>query len=59
MAALDLRPLSLGEILDRSFSLYRENFWLFVGIVAIPHLFTLAFKWLSSPWRRPRYPCRA
>jgi hypothetical protein len=47
MAALDLRPLSLGEILDRSFSLYRENFWLFVGIVAIPHLFTLAFQMLQ------------
>ncbi len=27
-----LRPLSLGEILDRSFTVYRANFWLFVGI---------------------------
>ena len=27
-----LRPLSIGEILDRSFALYRANFWLFVGI---------------------------
>ncbi|HEX5283504.1 MAG TPA: hypothetical protein VFW30_05245 [Bryocella sp.] len=27
-----LRPLSLGEILDRSFAVYRANFWLFVGI---------------------------
>jgi hypothetical protein len=44
MAALDLRPLSLGEILDRSFSLYRENFSLFVGIVAIPNLLTLAYQ---------------
>jgi hypothetical protein len=47
MAALDLRPLSLGEILDRSFSLYRENFLLFVGIVAIPNLLTLAFQLLN------------
>jgi hypothetical protein len=44
MAALDLRPLSLGEILDRSFSLYRENFLLFVGIVAIPNLLTLVYQ---------------
>jgi hypothetical protein len=27
-----LRPLTLGEILDRSFAVYRANFWLFVGI---------------------------
>ena len=31
-AAYVLRPLSLGEILDRSFAVYRANFWLFVGI---------------------------
>src|ERR1700759_2221224 len=31
-AAHALRPLSLGEILDRSFAVYRANFWLFVGI---------------------------
>ena len=31
-AAYALRPLSLGEILDRSFAVYRANFWLFVGI---------------------------
>ena len=31
-AAFTLRPLSIGEILDRSFALYRANFWLFVGI---------------------------
>lgn len=27
-----MRPLTLGEILDRSFAVYRANFWLFVGI---------------------------
>lgn len=42
MAAIDLRPLSLGEILDRAFSLYRDNFLLFVGITAIPQLLILA-----------------
>ena len=39
--AFDLRPLSLGELLDRSFSLYRRNFWLFVGIMALPSLIAL------------------
>lgn len=33
-AAYELRPLSLGEILDRTFAVYRANFWLFVGIAA-------------------------
>jgi uncharacterized membrane protein len=41
MADLDLRPLSLGEILDRTFTLYRNNFLLFVGITAIPQLLVL------------------
>jgi hypothetical protein len=42
MADLDLRPLSLGEILDRTFSIYRKNFLLFAGITAIPQLLVLA-----------------
>ncbi len=33
--AYALRPLSLGEILDRSFAVYRGNFWLFAGIAAL------------------------
>jgi hypothetical protein len=39
---LDLRPLSLGEVLDRTFSLYRNHFLLFIGITAIPQLLILA-----------------
>ena len=31
----DLRPLSLGEILDRTAQLYRSNFVLFAGIAAV------------------------
>jgi hypothetical protein len=31
-----LRPLTLGEILDRTAQLYRRNFLLFAGIAAIP-----------------------
>jgi hypothetical protein len=42
MADLGLRPLTLGEILDRTFSLYRRHFVLFLGITAIPHLLILA-----------------
>src|SRR5215468_5107012 len=44
MADLDLRPLSLGEILDRTFSIYRRNFLLFVGITGLPNLLLLAFR---------------
>jgi hypothetical protein len=39
-----LRPLSTGELLDRTFSLYRSYFGLFVGIFALPHLVVLAFQ---------------
>jgi uncharacterized membrane protein (DUF485 family) len=42
MTNLDLRPLSVGEILDRTFTLYRRNFLLFVGITALPQLIALA-----------------
>ena len=31
-----LRPLTLGEILDRTAQLYRRNFWTFVGVAAVP-----------------------
>jgi hypothetical protein len=51
MADLDLRPLSLGEILDRTFSLYRRNFLLFVGITAIPQLMVLAFNLAQMLWK--------
>ncbi|MES2393266.1 MAG: hypothetical protein V4555_16605 [Acidobacteriota bacterium] len=34
-AAFDLRPLTLGEILDRTFAVYRSRFWMFVGIASL------------------------
>ena len=34
-AAYELRPLTTGELLDRTFFLFRSNFWLFVGLAAI------------------------
>jgi len=36
-----LRPLSISELLDRTFHLYRNNFFVFLGITAIPQLFIL------------------
>jgi hypothetical protein len=44
MAEPGLRPLSLGEILDRTFSLYRRHFLLFLGITGLPHLLILALN---------------
>jgi hypothetical protein len=31
----ELRPLTTGEILDRTFYLYRSNFWLYVGLASL------------------------
>ena len=42
-----LRPLSTGELLDRTFALYRSHFALFLGIFVIPNLFVLAFRFLG------------
>ena len=36
--AAPLRPLSTGELLDKTFSLYRQNFMLFFGIAVIPQI---------------------
>lgn len=48
-----LRPLSTGELLDRTFSLYRSHFWLFVSIFALPHLVVLAYQLLGVMVRVP------
>jgi hypothetical protein len=44
MDGMELRPLSTGEILDRTFTLYRRRFLLFFGISAIPHLLVLVLN---------------
>jgi hypothetical protein len=49
MATPDLRPMSLGELLDRSFSLYRSHFWTFVGIMAVPQLLILLAGLITTP----------
>lgn len=38
MPATDLRPMTLGEVLDRTFTLYKSHFWLFAGIMCLPLL---------------------
>jgi hypothetical protein len=35
-ARFDLRPLSTGEVLDRTFQLYRSRFALFAGLTVLP-----------------------
>lgn len=51
-----LRPLSTGELLDRTFSLYRNHFGLFVGIFALPHLVVFAFQCLGVAFQNPANP---
>jgi len=40
----ELRPLSLAELLDRAFGMYRRHFLLFVGIMAVPSVVMLVFS---------------
>ncbi len=35
-----MRPLSTGEVLDRTFALYRRHFWLFAGLGTLPAIMT-------------------
>jgi uncharacterized membrane protein len=39
-----LRPLTIGELLDRTFFYYRRHFVLFVGIAALPSAFLLVVQ---------------
>ena len=54
MPAIDLRPLSLGELLDRTFFLYRRHFLLFTGIAAIPYSFFFVVNLGSTLFARFR-----
>lgn len=44
MAEVTLRPMTLGQVLDTTFSVYKRNFWLFVGIMALPFLLLLILQ---------------
>jgi hypothetical protein len=53
-AVSSLKPLSIGQLLDRGIRLYRNNFLLFIGIVTITQIPATAFAMLlvlftSSP----------
>ena len=54
--ATALRPLSTGELLDRTFSLYRSRFGLFVGIFALPHLALFAYQCVGLAFQSPGQP---
>lgn len=43
----ELRPLNLGEILDRTFALYRSQFRLFAGISVVSAVFQVAVQAFS------------
>jgi hypothetical protein len=48
MSEVDLRPMTLGEVLDRTFKVYRSNFWVFAGIIALPYLLILLVEVVSA-----------
>ena len=52
MAGIDLRPMTLGEVLDRTFTLYRERFLLFAGISALSYLLLMIFKFCVLLFQR-------
>jgi hypothetical protein len=46
-AAFSLRPLTTGEVIDRTLALFRRHFWLFTGIALGPALVSLLFSVFS------------
>ncbi|HTX74784.1 MAG TPA: hypothetical protein VMD29_01175 [Terracidiphilus sp.] len=51
-----LKPMSLGEILDRTFQIYRARFWVFVGISAFPAAAMAVLQILNLLWWNLRPP---
>jgi hypothetical protein len=49
-----LRPMTLGEILDRTFQIYRARFWVFVGIAVIPVLVMTGLQIANDGWWKIR-----
>ena len=50
--ATALRPLTLGELLDRVFQLYRRNVVLFCGLAGIPYAAVLALQLATLDYQR-------
>ncbi len=44
MSTVNLVPLGLGELLDRTFSIFRKHFWLFAGIMVLPQGLLVALQ---------------
>ena len=49
-ALYELRPLSTGEILDRSFTLYRRRFWLYAGLSSVAAAVTTIGTFVRLTW---------
>jgi hypothetical protein len=47
---MELRPMNLGEILDRSFQVYRRQFWAFVAVAAVPALVVQGISMADAFW---------
>ena len=45
-----LRPMNLGEILDRTFQIYRSRFLVFAGIAALPALAMMVLEIANQFW---------
>jgi hypothetical protein len=41
---VNLQPLSLSELLDRTFTIYRRNFWYLCGALVLPQVIVLGFR---------------
>ncbi|MFZ1085038.1 MAG: hypothetical protein WAN35_08740 [Terracidiphilus sp.] len=46
----NLRPMNLGEILDRTFQIYRKKFLNFIGIAAIPSFMMIFIETINRVW---------
>jgi hypothetical protein len=46
----NLRPMNLGEILDRTFQIYRAKFFVFVGIATFPSLVLIGLEAANRLW---------
>jgi len=40
--AAEMKPMTMSELLDRTFTLYRNRFWLFAGLMVIPEIAIMA-----------------
>lgn len=45
-----LRPMTLGEILDRAFHIYREQFWTVIIVAAMPAMLLMLAGIAESTW---------